>query len=355
MPSTHAYAISGFSLISFDLATPSTGTIISITGVTPTDVLVGIDFRPANGLLYGLGVDATGDTGTLYVISTETGQARVVGIAGALGLPDAANYGFDFNPAVDRIRVTTDLAALGLNFRLNPNTGALAGSDSAILGPTVSGVAYTNNQPQNGNITTLYTLDSTADVLNIQNPPNAGVQNLVGPTGVDFSAVGGFDIVAGVNAAASGSPVASGSGMALLNVGGTVGSLQYRSGDRCCDVRWQFPQRDHAGKRLCDPERSRRHSRHRAFGRRAESRLFQHCNARLQDERGSWRAYAGRNACRHRFPSGEWSTLCARGQCGCRYRHALSRRSIERRADSDWRAGRDYRWRPSRRRLRDGL
>ena len=112
---------------------------------------------------------------------------------------------------------------LGLNFRLNPNTGALAGSDSAILGPTVSGVAYTNNQPDNGNITTLYTLDSTADVLNIQNPPDAGVQNLVGPTGVDFSAVGGFDIVAGVNAAASGSPVASGTGMALLNVGGTVG------------------------------------------------------------------------------------------------------------------------------------
>ena len=147
----------------------------------------------------------------------------MVGIAGALGLPDAANYGFDFNPAVDRIRVTTDSAALGLNFRLNPNTGALAGSDSAILGPTVSGVAYTNNQPHNGNITTLYTLDSTADVLNIQNPPNAGVQNLVGPTGVDFSAVGGFDIVAGVNAAASGSPVASGSGMALLNVGGTIG------------------------------------------------------------------------------------------------------------------------------------
>ena len=147
----------------------------------------------------------------------------MVGIAGALGLPDAANYGFDFNPAVDRIRVTTDGAALGLNFRLNPNTGALAGSDPAILGPTISGVAYTNNQPQNGGITTLYTLDLSADVLNIQNPPNAGIQNLVGPTGVDFSAVGGFDIVAGVNAAASGSPVASGTGMALLTVGGTTG------------------------------------------------------------------------------------------------------------------------------------
>ena len=85
-------------------------------------------------------------------------------------------------------------------------------------------MAYTNNQPDNGNITTLYTLDATADVLNIQEiRTTPGVQNLVGPTGVDFSAVGGFDIVAGVNATASGSAVASGSGMALLNVGGTIG------------------------------------------------------------------------------------------------------------------------------------
>ena len=288
MPSTHAYALSGSSLISFDLATPSTGTIISITDVTPTDVLVGIDFRPANGLLYGLGVNATADTATLYVISTETGQARVVGIAGGLGLPAAANYSFDFNPAVDRIRVTTDLAALGLNFRLNPNTGALAGSDPAILGPTVSGVAYTNNQPENGGITTLYTLDSTADVLNIQNPPNAGVQNLVGPTGVDFSVADGFDIRGWASTHwPSNSPVTSGSGVRAAHRWRHDWALQHQSGDRGCDVRRQFPERDHPGKRACNPERSRRHSRHRAFGRRAEFRLFQHCNARLQDERGS--------------------------------------------------------------------
>ena len=88
MSNSHAYALSGSSLVSFDLANPTAGAIISISGVTPTDTLVGIDFRPLNGLLYGLGVDPTGDTATLYVISTETGQARVVGIAGALGLPE---------------------------------------------------------------------------------------------------------------------------------------------------------------------------------------------------------------------------------------------------------------------------
>ena len=34
-------------------------------------------------------------------------------------LPDGG-YGMDFNPTVDRIRITTDS---GLNFRLNPNDG----------------------------------------------------------------------------------------------------------------------------------------------------------------------------------------------------------------------------------------
>jgi hypothetical protein len=223
MPSTHAYALSGSSLISFDLATPSTGTIIGITGVAAGETLVGIDFRPANGLLYALGVNAGADTGTLYFISTQTGQAQAVGSGFVLPSPfdlPPGNYGFDFNPAVDRIRVTTDT---GLNFRLNPNNGALAGLDTSIVGSQISGVAYTNNHPDNGGITTLYTLDALDDQLQIQSNPNAGTQVAVGPTGVNFSVVNGFDIPIGVNAAALNGPVASGSGFALLTVGGTTG------------------------------------------------------------------------------------------------------------------------------------
>jgi hypothetical protein len=222
MPSTHAYALSGSSLISFDLATPSTGTIVGITGVTAGEILVGIDFRPANRLLYALGVNAGADTGTLYLVSTQTGQAQAVGsfvMPASFDLPPG-NYGFDFNPAVDRIRVTTDT---GLNFRLNPNNGTIAGLDAAIVGSEISGVAYTNNQPNNGGITTLYTLDALDDQLQIQNNPNGGTQVAVGPTGVDFSVANGFDIPAGVNAAALNGPVASGSGFALLTVGGTTG------------------------------------------------------------------------------------------------------------------------------------
>ena len=37
------------------------------------------------------------------------------------------NFGFDFNPSVDRVRVVTDT---GLNFRINPNTGVLIDTDA---------------------------------------------------------------------------------------------------------------------------------------------------------------------------------------------------------------------------------
>jgi hypothetical protein len=220
MSASRGYALSGPDLFAFDLTNPTVvQSFAVISGVTAGETLVGIDFRPLNGLLYGLGVNDAADTATLYVISPQTGVAGAVGSFALAGLP-AGNYGFDFNPAVDRIRVTTDT---GLNFRINPNTGLVVGTDTMIGGANaISGAAYTNNQPDNGGITTLYTLDSATDQLMIQNPPNGGVQNPVGSTGVDFTNANGFDIPAGVNAAVLNGPVALGSGYALLTVGGTV-------------------------------------------------------------------------------------------------------------------------------------
>ncbi len=205
---------------------PTVGTSTPITGLTAGQTLVGIDFRPANNLLYGLGVNAATDTATLYTISVQTGVATAVGSPISFGslavdLP-SGGYGFDFNSTVDRIRVTTET---GVNFRLNPNNGTLAGLDVMILpGFAITGAAYTNNHPSiiTGGPTTLYVLDSNANFLNIQTNPNAGTQALVGPTGVDFEAVNGFDIPAGVNATASNVAV-TGPGFALLTVGGITG------------------------------------------------------------------------------------------------------------------------------------
>jgi hypothetical protein len=245
-PAERAFALSGSQLLTFDPAAPGEATTKAIIGVIAGETLVGIDIRPQNGMLYGVGVNATANTATLYVIGRETGQVGVVGTASsiafttngvtAVDLP-ASDYGFDVNPAADRIRVTT---ASGLNFRINPNTGGAVDGDTgmapgsvtgvnpdgALNGATtsVSGAAYTNDRANNGNVTTLYALSAATDQLSIQNPPNAGTQTLgqnvtVAGTPVNFAAVGGFDIDPAVSAVVSNAPVVSGAGYAVLTIG----------------------------------------------------------------------------------------------------------------------------------------
>jgi len=231
--------------------TAATQPPIAITGlVGGNEVLVGIDVRPQNQQLYALGVDAINNVATLYKISPETGVAKIVGGTASqikfttdgvtqVDLPDPATVGWDidFNPAADRLRVV----AGGLTFRVDPNTGlgvdgnngggATTGTnpDGAIGGftTTVDGAAYTNNQPNTG-VTTLYTLDSVNNNLYIQNPPNAGTQTsqttvTLGGSTLDFSLPKGFDIVPGVDAATSNAAVTTGSGFAVLTVGGVTG------------------------------------------------------------------------------------------------------------------------------------
>ncbi|MFL5804757.1 MAG: DUF4394 domain-containing protein [Roseiflexaceae bacterium] len=207
-------------------------TPVAIIGLTAGETLVDIDVRPQNGLLYGLGINATADTASLYVINPQNGRATVIGMAGQIAfvgvdLPDPAiaSYGFDFNPVVDRVRVVTSTR---LNFRVSPNTGAPIGFDGLIDGgtTTVDGAAYTNNAP-NTSITTLYTLDSTTNSLYIQNPPNNGTQTMplvvtLNSSTLDFAATGGFDIPPGVDAPVSNTS-ASGASFAMLMVGGVEG------------------------------------------------------------------------------------------------------------------------------------
>gem|GEM_PF-272075 len=223
-------------------------TPVVISGFTAGETLVAIDLRPQNQELYALGVNSTADTMTLYHLSAQTGLAVAVGAAVSLttdgatvvDLP-ASGWDIDFNPAVDRLRVVCS----SLNFRMNPNTGTLvdgdntgltAGSvpgtnpDGAINGATttVQATAYVNSQPNNGNITTQYTLDASTNSIYIQNPPNTGAQTsgltvTVSGSPLDFTAVSGFDIMPGVNAATSNAAVAAGVGYAVLHSAGTSG------------------------------------------------------------------------------------------------------------------------------------
>lgn len=198
-------------LLTIDSAAPSIVTnSVAVTGLQAGEKLLGIDVRPANGLLYGLG-----SSGRLYTINTFDGTAAQVG-TGTFAVPlRGFAFGFDFNPVPDRIRVTSDA---GQNIRLNPDTGAIVDADPNTDGlqvdgdlnfdpatgltgtPSVTGVAYTNpdNDPATG--TTLFAIAPSLNRLFIQNPPNNGtLVNPAGgttaaPTGLQANAPLGFDI-----------------------------------------------------------------------------------------------------------------------------------------------------------------
>lgn len=186
---------SGNRLITFDSATP--GTVIrtlTVTGLGAGESLIGLDYRPATGVLYALS-----SASRLYSINSGTAVATVVGNSGSFTL-NGTRFGFDFNPAVDRIRVTSDADQ---NLRLNPNDGTLAAADTnlqyaatdpnAAQNPNVVGSAYTNSFSTAG-ATVLYDIDSNLDTLVIQNPPNNGTLNTIGALGVNTTDNVGFDI-----------------------------------------------------------------------------------------------------------------------------------------------------------------
>lgn len=174
---------------------------LGIAGMQPGETVVGMDVRPATGQLFALG-----STSRIYVLTPATAQATLVGqLAAELGTV----VGFDVNPTVDRIRVVT---STGRNLRVNPNTGAIGNEDTALSSSGVSGAAYTNSQV-GATSTTLYDLNTAADTLVVQNPPNAGTLTRVGALGIDASDRNGFDIAA------------DGAAVAALQVGSASSSL----------------------------------------------------------------------------------------------------------------------------------
>ena len=189
-------------IITFDSATPgTTAAPIVITGLVAGDTIIGIDRRPVDGTLLGV---SSGNR--MYLINSTTGAATQIGADGAFTL-NGTSFGFDFNPTVDRIRVTSNALQ---NLRLNPNNGALAATDTMLAfdnttgdgdpidpnagaTPSIVGSAYTNNFP-GASATTLYGLDSGLDILVTQNLPNNGTLNTVGALGVNFNDFVGFDV-----------------------------------------------------------------------------------------------------------------------------------------------------------------
>ncbi|PJJ47995.1 DUF4394 domain-containing protein [Hymenobacter chitinivorans] len=183
-----------YGLGTFQIATPGTFTpSLPITGLGADQELVGIDVRPATGQLFALGYNdnVTTNNAQLYTLAP-TGALTPVGglISLNLGRDGGTRVGFDFNPTVDRIRVTAGLTQA--NYRLNPVTGAVAATDGNLAYaatdanagqvPGVGSSAYTNSYI-GATGTTLFNLDDKFNRLVRQDPPNNGTLNTVGPLG----------------------------------------------------------------------------------------------------------------------------------------------------------------------------
>ena len=198
----------------------------SIGGLAANEVLVGIDFRPATGVLYGVGRIANGGNGQLYTIDIDSGLATAVNMAVPRQIPlNGMAFGVDFNPVPDLLRIVSDT---GQNMRVRPADSIVAGTDTMLAYPAmgdpnagrmprVVAVAYTNSDRDPQTNTVLHDLDvnragdpnADGDVLAIQVPPNGGVVNTVGRLGVDAGDFASFDIGPNNEALAAIQPVGS--------------------------------------------------------------------------------------------------------------------------------------------------
>ena len=174
-----------------------------LTGLAPKEQLLGIDYRVAKGQLYALGA-----SGQLYRINTGDGSASTIGSPVALPREGATEWGVDFNPTVDRIRIVNDA---GFNLRLHPDTGAIVDGNPDLEGvqldgrlaydsadanagkaPGIVAAGYTYNK-DNEKITTNYAIDGKLGLL-VHQGSKEGVQPMVSPNSGRLYTVGSLGI-----------------------------------------------------------------------------------------------------------------------------------------------------------------
>jgi hypothetical protein len=184
--------VDGKSIVTIDPATRKVATTVAIKGAGP---ILGIDVRPADGMLYGIAND-----GTIVTLDAKTGQATMKS-----KLSEAWKAGgtttFDFNPVADRLRL---MSSDGTSFRVNVDDGKVTvdgshkfkdGDANAGKTPKVVAGAYSNSY-KGTTATALYNVEATTGMLVTQAPPNEGVLNTVGPLGIKLNGAVAFNIVA---------------------------------------------------------------------------------------------------------------------------------------------------------------
>lgn len=203
-----------------------------ITGLPAGEKIVGLDTRPATDDLYALG-----SSSRLFVINPANGVARAIGSGAFTPALAGTQFGFDFNPTVDRLRVVSDAEQ---NLRLNPDTGEVAATDGPLAyapgdanagqNPSAEAAGYTNSV-RGATSTELYVLDTARDVLALQDPPNAGTLTTRGALGLDAQGPAALDI-AGDGVAYASFRVPGGETATLHTINLTTGAVTPVAGTR---------------------------------------------------------------------------------------------------------------------------
>jgi len=186
--------VDGKSIVTIDPATRKVTGSADIKGASGP--LLGIDVRPADGMLYGV----VGD-GTIVTIDPKTGQATTKSKLSE-AFKGSSDVTFDFNPAADRLRL---MSSDGTSLRINVDDGKVTvdgshkfkeGDASAGKTPKVVAGAYSNSLNPKPAATALYNIDATTWTLVSQAPPNDGVLNTIGSLGITATTPVAFNIVA---------------------------------------------------------------------------------------------------------------------------------------------------------------
>lgn len=170
---------------------------VALTGLIAGDSLVGLDYRPATGVTYGIS-----NNSNIYTVNVVTGAATQLG--GTLS-PSfiGATFGFDYNPVLGGGQFARVISDTNNNVVIDGDAGGYLGGPKTnvfyALGdanegidPEINHIAYTNSvfgassTQQYGIDTGLGTLTTVAN--------NAGTLETVGSLGFLPSSLGGFDI-----------------------------------------------------------------------------------------------------------------------------------------------------------------
>jgi hypothetical protein len=184
----------------------------AVSGLTPGDELVGIDRRPSDGMVYGVG--RAGDSTRLYRLDGPTAVlVATLNVAGAPLVLDGSSFGVDVNPAANALRIVSDR---GQNLRVTPagfgGAGGAGATGATLVDTTlnengaspatgVAGAAYDRNDNDPATGTTLHDLDAVLDRVVTQGgsngvpSPNLGA--LLNPRSMSrtTTSAAGFDIL----------------------------------------------------------------------------------------------------------------------------------------------------------------